>query len=72
MLIMSYEDKVCVICLDEMDNEYIQFSCKHNLHYECFRTYLYHFYNIENSYFLCPICRTSHEVDIHDIVRFLL
>lgn len=72
MLIMSHEDNVCVVCLDTINDKYIKFSCKHYLHYECFRKYLFHFYDTEKSNFLCPICRKNHKVTILDIVSFLM
>ena len=49
---MSDDNKECSICLEEMSNDILILSCKHEFHKKCVQRWC-----LENN--ICPICRTT-------------
>lgn len=47
----------CVICLENISDDYIIFPCKHSLHAPCFSLYAQHKVQDGQSSILCPLCQ---------------
>ena len=47
-------DNICLVCMDELDDNYIKLDCNHKFHYDC----IFQSYNmITNKRRECPYCR---------------
>lgn len=55
----------CSICLQDIDNNLFQLSCKHNFHFNCWCDWCISSLEQKNNSVECPLCRKKHQPPWH-------
>ena len=52
------EGEECVICLEDLVNNIVLLSCRHEYHYDCIQQWFF-----KKKYLECPLCRRTVEIE---------